>query len=116
MTNSGEGQISILARAQCRVRPAFAVRAPAIAGMIAATVALGVNVSWGTPGVAKITSSVIMRGSSVAGLGRAAASVSWSLPAAAGPGLLILLAECPARRFIDAAGALPSPCGDGVSA
>ena len=30
MTNSGEGQISILARAQCRVRPAFAVRAPAV--------------------------------------------------------------------------------------
>src|SRR5947209_1483543 len=110
MTISGEGQISTLVWARGRVRPVFAVAATAIAGVIAGVVTLGIHISWGTPGEAESSAPVVIHGTAHAGLGLVAPSGSWSLSAAFGPGVAAA-GGCPSR-FMDAAGALPSTCGD----
>jgi soluble lytic murein transglycosylase len=88
----------------------------AIAGLLAAAATLGTNLPWGVPVGKTSTIAPSMHGGSESGLGLTRDRVPWSSPAAASRGAEIIPPPCPARNFVDDAGALPSPCRTGVSA
>lgn len=116
ITPCQDRDLSSRAPAGGRPRPASAAVAPAMAAAIAVVIALGLlHMSWGAPGAAHNSSFVAARGGFHPGLGLTASWDAWSPPTASGSGRTVSAAECP-ERFVDAAGALLSHCGSGLSA
>src|SRR5262245_17999797 len=113
MTNTGERELAKGAGAGSASRFAVALIAAAVGAVGGATVALNLNVSWGTPGVAQ-TQAVTLRGNSDSHLGFPSRLISWSavVPVRRATPPVV---SCPEQPFADAAGALPSTCKDSIS-
>src|SRR5262245_35582061 len=116
MTKSGEGEITRRSSARPHRGSIFATIGPAIAGVVVAVTALGINVSWGTPGSAKTSAAVTLHGNADIGIGFSAPTITWSADAKANARAVAGAEGCSDRSFVDAVGALPSPCRYGVPA